>query len=207
MSTLQIMSFNIRGAGNFSKRRKLFHYLHKKQTDVILLQETHSETEVERIWNAEWGEKMLFSHGSANSKGVAILFKRKLKVEVVNHIADPEGRYIIANLKIKGNHNTIVNVCGPYTDQPSFWCTLFDHISENSCENVIIGGDYNTVLNPTIDWSSRGTDAISKSAVQILECAELFDYIDVWREKNPDTQMYTWVRYNPSPVFSRLDYF
>ena len=32
----------------------------------------------------DWGGKIIWSHGTTNSKGVAITFKRNLKISVLN---------------------------------------------------------------------------------------------------------------------------
>ena len=36
-------------------------------------QETYSSSEIEKLWSAEWGGKMLFCHGSKHSKGTVIM--------------------------------------------------------------------------------------------------------------------------------------
>ena len=40
----------------------------------VFLQETHSLVSDENQWQTEWGSDIIFSHGSNNSRGVAILF-------------------------------------------------------------------------------------------------------------------------------------
>ena len=72
-ATLKIISLNVKGISNFKKRRTIFTWCRRKNADVILLQETHSNKTTEIQWKNEWGGKMLFSHGSPNSCGTAIL--------------------------------------------------------------------------------------------------------------------------------------
>ena len=52
MSLIRVVSQNIRGLRD-SKKRKEF-----KKFDIIMLQETHSNVEVERAWRAEWGNSI-----------------------------------------------------------------------------------------------------------------------------------------------------
>ena len=59
-----------------SKCREIFHYLHKKDYNVILLHETHSTKNCEKIWSNELGRTIYFSHGEPNACGVAILVKK-----------------------------------------------------------------------------------------------------------------------------------
>ena len=66
---LNILSLNVRGLRNENKRRAIFSYLKYQNATIFCLQETFSKPEDEKIWSAEWGEKMI-SHGSEHSKGV-----------------------------------------------------------------------------------------------------------------------------------------
>ena len=45
---------NARGLSNEHKRKTIFGY-HRANADILVLQETHSTNEVERIWENEWG--------------------------------------------------------------------------------------------------------------------------------------------------------
>ena len=45
-----------------------------------------------------WGGKIIWSHSTTNSKGVAIAFKRNLKISVVNILPDKDGRYSFAEV-------------------------------------------------------------------------------------------------------------
>ena len=50
--------------------------------DFIFLQETHSKLNSERQWKNEWEGDMIMSHGTPNSCGVAILFKKRVNCTV-----------------------------------------------------------------------------------------------------------------------------
>ena len=73
--SLELVSFNARGLGNEKKRKKVFNIL-KKQTSmnsVIFLQECHSTKEDERLWEYQWKNKIFYSHGKSNARGVCTL--------------------------------------------------------------------------------------------------------------------------------------
>ena len=59
MSLIRVVSQNIRGLRDSKKRKEVFHYFNIKKFDIIMLQETHSNVEVERVWRAEWGNSIL----------------------------------------------------------------------------------------------------------------------------------------------------
>lgn len=72
---LKILSLNVRGLNKTTKRRQIFRWLHQQNSDVVYLQETYSSPQTIKLWEPEWGGKIVESHGSSHSRGVMILFK------------------------------------------------------------------------------------------------------------------------------------
>ena len=62
---LKLLSLNVRGLRNKRKRRAIFSYSKAPKGKIFCLQETYSLVEDERVWSGEWGNNILFSHGSA----------------------------------------------------------------------------------------------------------------------------------------------
>ena len=54
------LSLNVRGLNDNKKRRKIFSWCKKQNTDIVFLQETYSTAEVENIWTNEWATKLFF---------------------------------------------------------------------------------------------------------------------------------------------------
>ena len=77
---LKFLFFNVRGLGNFTKPRAVFTWCRKNNADLIFLQETHSTKSCESQWKKEWGSSIIFSHGSANARGVAVLIRSGLDI-------------------------------------------------------------------------------------------------------------------------------
>ena len=94
------MTLNVRGLNSTTKRRQVFRWLHLQRSDIIFLQETYSSTESIKRWEAEWGGKVVASHGTTHSKGVMVLFKPKLNVTIKKILAEKNGRYILAHRNI-----------------------------------------------------------------------------------------------------------
>ncbi|KAL7826425.1 hypothetical protein AOLI_G00316340 [Acnodon oligacanthus] len=76
---------------------------------------------------------------------------------------------------------------------------------------LVIGGDFNTVLNPFVDKETKFSPSkvINNSAHNKLRCCterfmKSLQLLDVWRRMNPVTRQYT---FNKNNVKSRLDYF
>ena len=98
--SFKLISLNVRGISNFQKRRMIFTWCRKKSADIVFLQETHSKKETELQWKSEWGSEIMLSHGSSNSRGVAILLKRGVDFCIRSKILDPLGRFIILKAEI-----------------------------------------------------------------------------------------------------------
>ena len=97
---LSCTALTVRGLNNARKRRQVFRWLHERMFQVIFLQEVYSSRNLERVWSAEWGGKVVYSHGSKHSSGTLVLFNPSLDVAVENHETDQRGRLIILRAKI-----------------------------------------------------------------------------------------------------------
>lgn len=78
----KIISLNVRGIRDQTKRRSILTYLKEQKANFYFLQETYSDVNDELIWQSEWGGKILFSHGTDHSKGVFILLDPATKNNV-----------------------------------------------------------------------------------------------------------------------------
>ena len=55
---------------------------------------------------------------------------------------------------------TLVNLYAPNDDDPNFFTSVFEHLADFQCDEVIIGGDYNLVLDVEKDkkrWPCKNT--------------------------------------------------
>ena len=67
--------------------------------------------------------------------------------QILRTYCDPEGRFIICDRTTNGKQLTLVNLYAPNDDDPNFFTAVFEHLSDFQCDEVIIGGDYNLVLD------------------------------------------------------------
>ena len=58
---------------------------------------------------------------------------------------DPSGRYIICDLK--ANRKPWNSLNAPNEDDPKFFKTLADHMEDFQKDEIIMGGDFNLVLD------------------------------------------------------------
>ena len=112
---------------------------------------------------------MIMSHGSSNSCGVAILFKTGFDSTVLSKFEDPRGRYLILKAEIKDKLYVQINIYAPNKDKDITFLNNLRTILQNKNledeENIIIGGDFNCPLNPSLD-KKGGAMLPRKSAIE-----------------------------------------
>ena len=199
---LKICSLNVRDLGDRNKRREIFNWLRSKQYSIYFLQEVYCV----ETWAAEWGYKTVFSCCSSAQAGVAFLFNNNFSFQLHRLFSDPNGRFIICDLKTGEKVITLASIYAPNEDDPSFFRGFFGHFSDFQCEDLIIGGDFNLVLNLDKDKKGGLAKTHGKSFQIIHEHSANFDLIDPWRILYPDTLRYTWRRKRPE-IQCRLDFF
>ena len=77
----------------------------------------------------------------------------------------------------------MANIYAPNNDDPTFFTSVFERLADFKCDEVIIGGDYNLVLDVEKDKKGGLAKTHKKSLEVINSFCEDFDLIDVWRIK------------------------
>ena len=146
---LKIQSFNVNGISDNVKRKAIFRKL-KRNSAFCLLQETHSTVNDERLWQSEWGNKILFSHGASNSRGVAILFP-SFDWELLDTSSDSAGRYLMIRVRVEDIEYVIINIYAPTRDnrkeQLNYISYVRNQLLQYNDGNIIIAGDFNFYMN------------------------------------------------------------
>lgn len=114
MDKFEILTVNARGLNSDEKRTKLYAWLHDIQTDIIFMQETHFIEKEVLKYDARWlGKSYHCFSDSKFSRGVSILFKKELDVELIEKHGSIDGRRLFLKVKINGIEFTLVNVYAP----------------------------------------------------------------------------------------------
>ena len=165
----------------------------------------HSTRETEICWESEWGYSTIFTNFSSSRAGVGILFNNNFYFQILKYFIDPEGRFIIADIKIEDKTLTLVNIYAPNKDEPTFFQNVCGKLSSFDCDFLIFGSDFNLVCD--INKDNKGgipsTQLKSRDEVEILK--ENFELTDIWRVLNPDVTRFTWRRKKPE-IQCRLDF-
>ena len=205
---LSIGTYNCRGLRGDRNRNKIFEWLRGKEYDIVFLQEAHCTKQDECKWSNEWNGKIYYSHGSREARGVMILLKNNINFEVTNvNTGINTGRTLYVCANIYGMEILFANIYAPNDDNTEFYENLFKEIGEYNIENIVLGGDFNLVLDVTSDKVGGQPRTNEKARSVVLKYMENLEFCDIWRVRNPETREYTWRRRKPSMIQCRLDFF
>lgn len=148
MSKLCVISWNVRVLNSKVKRSLMFEYLARHNLHVILLQQTHLHGS--RVMALK-RSKIAYALHSTYSRGTFILIAKSALVTIKHIKLDPGGCYVILVLELLGKPYTVTSLYAP----PPFTKQFFDHvltfIMEIAEDPLLIAGDYNMVLDNSLD--------------------------------------------------------
>ncbi|KAL2084201.1 hypothetical protein ACEWY4_019719 [Coilia grayii] len=200
--TLRLVSWNTRGLK--SPRSKLDNVLKMLSTlraSIAFLQETHIGPGDERILTSIPGWQSYFTVYKNNSKGVAILIKDNLQFKYICHDEDYYGGYIVLFCQVNNHVYTLGNVYKHRADDRTLR-RLAQYLQETVTGTLVIGGDFNGVLEPTFDRSNPSSR--SKPAKHLSDFLSSMDLMDIWVTKHPTGRGFT---YKQKDALSRIDMF
>ena len=145
---VKLVSINARGLQDTLKRRSIFNY-YRARANIICIQETHATENDEKIWEAEWGAKIVFSNGTAAARGVCILFDKTVPYRISRISNDTDGRILICELEHLDDPSkrfSLATIYAPNKDSPEFFLKVEEMLSTSSAEIMIVG-DFNIVMN------------------------------------------------------------
>ncbi|XP_039534551.1 nuclear GTPase SLIP-GC-like isoform X1 [Pimephales promelas] len=204
LKTINFITWNVNGL----KRQRDQKFQELQNVDVILFQETHIGEGDENIvedFKDEW--HIFYTKYTSSSKGSAILVRKTLDFKYISDEKDNSGAYVVLKCKLEGQPYTLVSVYNHQTDTKTL-DKLSRYLQSMTTGLLVIGGDFNTVLNRFVDKKINNLTNNSSHSKQLLfveKFMKSLQLVDVWRRKNPIKQDYTFY-IKDSPV-SRLDYF
>lgn len=193
MSTIRIGTLNLNGARDIKKRAVLFELIRQKSLDVMMVQETHSDSLNEIDWKKEWDGEVVFAHMNSVRGGVAVLFaKNFLPISYeLKHVIP--GRLMLVRAKFERFNFVFLNIYAPTIGAERVYffnnvnSILQDYISD---DYLFFGGDFNCTENYLLDRNH--VEPHAASARVICELVETHGLCDIWRGVNNDVRQYTW---------------
>ena len=184
---IQIFSLNCNGLNDDLKRLAVLTKLKRAGEGVYLLQETHSTSVNEQKWYREWGNKrMCFSHGTSNSRGVALAITSNYDATIINVINDADSRYLIADIERNGTTYTVGNLYAPTRnfekEQQITFKKFITDLEKMTNEHTVLAGDFNLYLNPRLDKLDQINEAQDNRNYRsdIQSFMEVNSIVDIW---------------------------
>lgn len=96
-------------------------------------------------------------------------------------------------------------MCAPNRDNPAFFGLLEKKLNDLGDYPIIMGGDFNEVMDPILDCSSPSARTTRAHAV-LKDMSKASGLVDIWRLQNPSSRDFTFFS-SPHSSFSRIDFF
>jgi len=203
---VQVTTWNCKGLNGAIKRGNIFAHLKKLGTNIAFLQETHLKNRDHTLLRKNWVGQVFHSSFNSKSRGTAIIISKDVPFILDDIVPDMNGRYIIVTGKLYNIPVVLANIYAPNHDDEQFISSFLATLPKLETHKLILGGDFNLVLNPWLDRSSNKTQTLTKSAKVINTFIDTYRISDPWRFLYPNQRKYSFF----SPVhhtYTRIDYF
>lgn len=206
MTGLNFISINARGLNTPYKRTIILDFLHKRNVDFAMIQESHLlSKDVGRFAN-KFYHSIANSSAATKSRGVMLVCKRNLKFNLIGSWADKEGRITIAKIYFNGTNIALISAYAPNTFDPEFYQVLTQSILDSPDYKFILGADFNAVWNSDMDRTGTSETRDQYLASRALrQWASDTDMVDIWRSVHPSLKDYSFFS-GRHRSFSRLDF-
>ena len=127
-----------------------------------------------------------------NQEGLLFCLIQTLNTKLYTQVKRKSGNQLILELQLSEYILTLIVIYGPNKDDPIFYEHLKDKLKNNENKPLIICGDWNLVLNHSMDTVGYVRENNIKAKKKVLELIEIFELIDPWRCSYPVARKYSW---------------
>ncbi len=172
----------------------------------MFLQETHLKISDHVRLHKAWIGNVFHSNFNTRARGAAIFISKKIQFVATNVISDPCGRYVMVVGSLFHTPVLLVNVYAPNWDDVDFASKLLASLPNLNTHQLILGGDLNCAIDPSLDRSNPKAASPSKMAKCFSTFMEDNGYVDPWRFSNPESKVFSFFS-QVHFTLSRIDYF
>ena len=192
---ISIISLNANGLRNQNKIQSLFTLFNEYKYDIICLQETFWDDNFISYVKTQWSGKLFVSNCTElNRRGVAVLLKKNIDVNVIFQEGDMDGRLLHLKIDVVDCIIDIFNVYAPndIRERKAFFQMLNSYVTPG-CNNYIIG-DWNMYSNKYLDACRTSSMRNDSSRIDYDDLLSNLNLIDIYRHVYPDKKEFTWRR-------------
>ena len=173
--------------------------------------DTRIDPSIENTVRNEWGAECFFSSFSSQKRGIMVLFKKDVAIQVKKIKTDRSGNLLQMLLNFD-MQDVLLNVLyGPNHDDITFYDDVFSLEDSWQFDHSIYVGDWNLVMDFQKDTLNYQNVNNPNARNKVLGKMEQFGLVDIWRQDNASTKRYTWFKKDSTnakkPKCSRLDFF
>ena len=205
MSTVRIVSLNVRGLRDTVKRGRVFRWLRSINAHIICLQETNFDLLEQQLWEQQWGEQCLFNNFNAilvnnrefqlSRQEVDVQMSERILVAKVSSVSNNFAPFSLGSIYIPAQateREEYINMLG---DHPDFTID-------------ILVGDCNLIANPVLDHSLGSHTLADRNWPKFQEVLQNWELADLLRGQDEQKKQYThWQHTTNGVTATRIDYF
>ena len=109
----------------------------------------------------------------------------------INHEIDVSVRFLFSESKIKNSIFSVANVYGPNLDDSCFFLKFFQKLITFSTKDLIIGGDFNSILNDALDKIGRPKHKNAQARNNVISHMNILKLKNVFRLLHPLAKSFT----------------
>ena len=104
-----------------------------------------------------------------------------LLIIILKFFSDPEGRFVMVDIKLESKILTLVNIYAPNEDKPTFFQNILNQLLCFDCSEIILGGDFNLELDVQKDKKVGRPVTHNNLLKEVKHISNVLDLIDIWR--------------------------
>ncbi|GBG84549.1 hypothetical protein CBR_g38831 [Chara braunii] len=194
----------VKGFGDTSgrcKRARVKTWIHENKVSVACFQETKLNNDKISTLGRWWDGPQIWAAARGTKGGVGILIHRSLDAVIEDYYPDLWGRWVWVVLSQGEFRWAVASVYAPVERKER--CSFLEElrVSLPDVDEVVIGGDWNMVLDTA---SNQRTNGCPKDVLAMVDLMADLDLHDVYRDLNLMEEGYTWFSHRGKG--RRLDY-
>ena len=167
--TLHTTTININRLNNDNKRMEFSQIQINKNFDIVFVQETQTKPDTISKMEKEWKGKFIWHSGpNFKNSGVAMLFAKHLKIDIIKTKTDCKGRIRKSFIQIENQLFQLINIYAPTNpkERLNFYKELPKIIEKRN--NTILAGDFNMLEDIFLDKLGGNTSNTHLIGLDIL---------------------------------------
>ena len=208
MSALNIISYNVNSIRSNDKANPFSLEVQRLNPDIMTIIDTRLNSEAETyLINLLPDYKVISNYTGHQSRGVSIILKKSLNLEILDAEKDNSGNILLIKLRFNMYDFVIGSIYGPNYDNPMFYEELFDKAFGLGCDSIFLLGDFNMTLNFNMDTRRYNEQRNVNATNKMIDLLEDYSMTDIWRKMHSRKRQFTWMVPNSNPPqMARLDY-